>query len=280
MAEVKWIKLMADMFDNSKIRYLRTLPEGNNIVLFWVMLLTKAGKCNSKGFVFLTENIPYTQDMLAAEFGFEKNTVKLALECLCRLNMIQIEKQSIEITNWNEYQNIEGLEKIRTQTRKRVQKFRENQKQLDSNVSCNVTVTQSNATEEEEEEEEDKNKIRIDKYIEKWNSLGLNSVLSIKNNRLKALKARIEEYGEDNVIKAMDNIPKSKFLKGENDRSWRIDIDWLLKPNNFPKVLEGNYTDKPIKTQSKNGNGFNNFEPRAYDYDSLEKKLLGWDKDE
>ena len=58
--EVKWVKMSIDMFDNRKIKYLRGLPEGNNIVLIWVMLLTLAGRCNSNGYIFLTENIPYT----------------------------------------------------------------------------------------------------------------------------------------------------------------------------------------------------------------------------
>ena len=44
MAEVKWIKLTTEMFDNRKIRNLRKLPEGNKIVLMWVMLLTMEGK--------------------------------------------------------------------------------------------------------------------------------------------------------------------------------------------------------------------------------------------
>ena len=88
MAEVKWIKLTTNMFDNSKIKYIRTLPEGNNIVLIWVMLLTKAGQCNSGGYIFITENIPYTKEALASEFGFDVNIITLALEMLARLDMI------------------------------------------------------------------------------------------------------------------------------------------------------------------------------------------------
>ena len=67
MAEIKWVKLTTDMFDNRKIKHLRRLPEGNNIVLLWVMLLTMAGRCNAGGMIFLTENIPYTSKMLADE---------------------------------------------------------------------------------------------------------------------------------------------------------------------------------------------------------------------
>ena len=285
MAKVTWIKLMIDMFDNAKIKYLRKLPEGNNIVLIWIMLLSKAGKCNSSGFIFLTENIPYTPEMLAAEFNFEVNTINLALVSFTKLNMITMEEKTIEISGWNEYQNVDGLEKIREQTRNRVQNHREKQR-LISNVISNVTVTDSNATEEDKEEERDididKKRIDINIYKEKWNSLGLTKIISIKNQRLTHLKARVEEFSEDQVIQAIDNINSSKFLKGENDRGWAIDFDWLLKPTNFIKVLEGNYKNKSIPAASKGkiAPGFNNFEPRDYDYDSLEKKLLGWDKED
>lgn len=157
MAEVKWIKLMTDMFDNRKIKYLRKLPEGNNIVLIWVMLLTMAGRCNAGGMIFLTENIPYDLNMLAAELDFDVNTVKLALESLNKLGMIVCDENEFSIVGWEEHQNIEGLEKIREQTRKRVAEYRDKQK-LIGNVTRNVTVTQSNATEEEGEEDKDKEK--------------------------------------------------------------------------------------------------------------------------
>ena len=45
--------------------------------------------------------------------------------------------------------------------------------------------------------------------------------------------------GED-----IENIRYSSFLKGQNNKNWTITFDWLIKPNNFTKVLEGNYRDK------------------------------------
>ena len=125
MAEVKWVKITTDMFDNRKIKHLRRLPEGNNIVLIWVMLLTMAGRCNAGGMIFLTENIPYTPKMLADELGFEENTVKLALQFLEQFNMIQTDQGYFTIAGWNEYQNIEGMDKIREQNRLRKQRQRE-----------------------------------------------------------------------------------------------------------------------------------------------------------
>ena len=158
MAEVKWVKLTTDMFDNRKVKHLRKLPDGNNIVLIWVMLLTMAGRCNAGGMIFLTENIPYTPKMLADELGFEENTVKLALQALENLNMIVTDNGFFAIAGWEEYQNIEGMEKIREQTRKRVAKCREKKLLAESNVTSSVTVTQCNDIEEEKEEELEKEK--------------------------------------------------------------------------------------------------------------------------
>jgi predicted phage replisome organizer len=168
MSEVKWIKLTTDMFDNRKIKHLRRLPEGNNIVLIWVMLLTLAGRCNAGGMIFLTENIPYTPKMLADELDFEESTVRLALEALERLGMILLDGDCLAIAGWEEHQNIDGLEKIREQTRLRVAKHREKQAQLaECNAISNATVTPCNAIDKEEDKEKEKDKDTDTKVIEK-----------------------------------------------------------------------------------------------------------------
>jgi predicted phage replisome organizer len=159
MADVKWIKITTDMFDNRKIKHLRRLPDGNSIVLIWVMLLTMAGRCNAGGMIFLTENIPYTPKMLADELDFEENTVKLALGALEQFNMIVCNNGYFAISGWEEHQNVDGLEKIREQNRLRKQRQRENQKLLE-NVSRDITgqVTQCHATDIEEDKEKEKKK--------------------------------------------------------------------------------------------------------------------------
>lgn len=217
MAEVKWIKLSTDMFNNAKIKYLRTLPEGNNIILIWVMLLAKAGKCNSNGFIFLTENIPYTKEMLASEFGFELNTITLALGALEKLNMIETKEETLLITGWEEHQNIDGLDKIRKQNRKRQAKFRSKQKASlgkieDNNVSSNVTdngeVTQSNAIDKEKEIDKDIDKeiitttssdsdFNIFKYAEMRNFI-------FSAIQLQQIQDDINTYSLEEVKKALD----------------------------------------------------------------------------
>nr|WP_207717086.1 helix-turn-helix domain-containing protein [Clostridium beijerinckii] len=128
---------------------------------------------------------------------------------------------------------------------------------------------------------------KVQPIIDKWNELGLQKLISINKgtNRYKLLQARLKEYGQDEILQAIENIKCSSFLKGQNNKNWTVTFDWLVKPNNFIKILEGNYVDKenPVKI-AKNKDvqplRFNNFEPRKYDYDNLEKKLLGWDNDD
>ena len=158
MAEVKWIKITTDMFDNRKIKYLRKLPDGDSIVLIWVMLLTMAGRCNAGGRIYLTEDIPYTPKMLAYELDFPENTVILALQALENLNMIVSQDDGFSVVGWEEYQNIEGMDRIREQTRARVAAHREKKRLSDGNVTCNVTVTHGNDIEEEEDKESEEDK--------------------------------------------------------------------------------------------------------------------------
>ena len=124
MGEVKWVKMSIDMFDNRKIKYLRGLPEGNNIVLIWVMLLTLAGRCNSNGYIFLTENIPYTPAMLANELGFPESTILVAMKALESMGMIsRNEENTLLIPGWEEHQNVAALEQIRASNRKRQARY-------------------------------------------------------------------------------------------------------------------------------------------------------------
>ena len=157
MPEVKWVKLTTDMFDNRKIKHLRRLPEGNNIVLIWVMLLTMAGRCNSGGMIFLTENIPYTAKMLADELDFEENTVVLALDALEQLDMIVTDDGFFTIAGWEEYQNADKLAELRAKDRERKRLKRAQAKAL-LGESKDVHGNSTDCPHIEEEKEGDKEK--------------------------------------------------------------------------------------------------------------------------
>lgn len=91
----------------------------------------------------------------------------------------------------------------------------------------------------------------VQRVLDVWNSLGLNKIQKISKdtNRGKMLNARLKEYGADTVVNAIERIKKSSFLKGQNLSGWTIVFDWFIKPNNFIKVMEGNYDDNTGSTQ-------------------------------
>lgn len=251
MADVKWIKITTDMFDNRKIKHLRKLPEGNSIVLIWVMLLTMAGRCNANGMIYLTENIPYTTKMLADELGFEENTVKLALEALAQFEMIVTDSNYLFVSGWQEHQNIEGMEKIKEQNRIRKQRQREKQKQMLIEEG-HVKSRDSHATEEEregeKEKEEEREKISYQQIVDMFNALcpSFSSVKSLSDARKKAIKARLNTYSVEDFEELFKKAEASTFLKGGNDRNWTANFDWLIKDSNMAKVLDGNYDNKPV----------------------------------
>ena len=248
MPDVKWIKITTDMFDNRKIKHIRKLPEGNNIVLIWVMLLTMAGKCNAGGMIFLTENIPYTTKMLADELDFEENVVIVALKALEEFGMIYTNENVLAISGWDEHQNIEGMEKIREQNRQRQARFKTKQKLLLGNVTDNVISRDGNATEEEKERDKDKEKekIQYNVVVDDYNRIcsNLPKVTALSDARKKAIKARINKYGCDGVMKAFRKASESDFLNGTNGRNWRANFDWIMKDANMAKILDGNYDNR------------------------------------
>ena len=195
---MKWIKITTDMFDNRKIKHLRRLPDGNNIVLIWVMLLTMAGRCNAGGMIFLTENIPYTPKMLADELDFEENTVRLALEALERFDMIVTKNGCFTVAGWGEHQNLEGMERIREQNRIRKQNQRAKQKLLpEVSRDSHATVTERHATD-----------IDIDKDKE----LDIDNISdSIESEPPKPKKSVRHKYGEyKNVLLTDEELDKLK----------------------------------------------------------------------
>lgn len=159
MADVTWIKLYIDMFDKRKIKKLRRLPAGNDLLLIWIMLLATAGKCNAGGMIFITESVPFTEEDLADELGFEVNTIRLALTALEDLDMIcRSDNGFINVVGWEEHQNADKLAEIREQNRLRKQKQREKQKLLSEGSRDSHATSHSCHALEEERRKEDKEK--------------------------------------------------------------------------------------------------------------------------
>ncbi len=130
MSEVKWIKIVTDIFDDEKMFAIETKQDGYTIELVWFKLLCLAGKCNKEGFLMVNKKIPYTDEMLSKVFRMDVGIVQRALTLFQELEMIEVVENTYMIANWQKYQNQKGLEELRQKARLRQQKCRAKQKEL------------------------------------------------------------------------------------------------------------------------------------------------------
>lgn len=274
MADVKWIKITTDVFDDEKILLIESLPEADSIIVIWFKLLCLAGKQNNNGVFVMGNKIAYTDKMLATIFRRKEATVQLALQTFEQFGMIELVDGVITIPNWEKHQNIDSLERIREQTRIRVAKHREKQKLLcdsnaTSNATSNVTVTQSNAT---DKTREDKNRIDIDNSIS-------DSVESTPAQKKKIQKHRYGEY--DNVLLTDEEMEKlKKEFPDIDERIERLSSYVASTGKRYKShyATIRNWARKENEQQkTKSKNNFNNFEQRertVSEMSELEKSML------
>ena len=146
MPEVGWVRLSTRMFENRKIKHLLNQPKGAELTLLWVRLLCLAGVVNDGGNVYVTAKVPYTPQTLSADTGVPVAVVKKAWELFQDLELISISQEGyINITGWEKHQNVDGLNKLRSQTKERVKRYRERNSNVDTAIQerySNTDVTQ------------------------------------------------------------------------------------------------------------------------------------------
>ena len=156
MAVVKWIKLNVDMFDDEKIKIIQAMPDGDTILVIWIKLIALAGKTNDGGYIYISENIPYTDEMLSIIMNKPILTIKLAMETFNNLKMIESDTKGIYLVNFEKHQSLEKMERIKEQNRLRKQRERERKLLVSRNVTQDVTQCHATDIEEDKDKEEDK----------------------------------------------------------------------------------------------------------------------------
>ena len=242
MAEVRWIKIATDIFNNKKIRLIESMPDGDAIIVIWFKILMLAGNTNEGGYIFFTKDIPYTEQMLSTLFGRPLPTIQLALKTFQEFNMIDLVDDIIHVSNWEKYQNVEGMEKIREQTRARVAKHRE-LKKIECNVTRNVTVTQGNATDIDIDKEKEIN-ILPSKEKSKKKKYGNYKHVSLTDEEYNKL---VSDYGEQAVLEGIQNVDEYCEEKGKTYKNYNLTLrKWGIKASPLPKnkVVESDPEDE------------------------------------
>lgn len=130
MAEVKWIKIVTDIFDDEKILLIESMPEADSIIVMWFKLLCLAGRQNNSGVFMMNGRIPYTDEMFATIFRRPLNTVRLALKVFEQYGMIEIINSAVTIPNWGKHQSIDQMQARREYQRQYHIEYRKKQKLL------------------------------------------------------------------------------------------------------------------------------------------------------
>lgn len=207
MADVKWIKITTDIFDDEKILLIESLPEADSIIVIWFKLLCFAGKTNNSGVFLINDKIAYTDKMLAQIFRRKEATVKLALETFEKFGMIELVDDVITIPNWGKHQNLDGIEKKKEYQRSYMQNYREKQRALACKSNCKTnsnTNRNTNVSRTDKEEEKEEYKKEIEKEKEKK----------------KPVRHKYGQY--QNVLLSDDDLEK---LKAEFPADWEQRIE-------------------------------------------------------
>lgn len=286
MAEVKWIKIATDIFDDEKILLIEGLPDAYAIITVWFKLLCLAGKKNNGGVFLMNDKIPYTDKMLATIFRMNESTVKLALNAFEQFKMIEIVEGIITIPNWNKHQTLDAYERKKERDRLYQEERRAKQRALIEKSSDKSSERTSDVAVSDIDKEEDKEKdnniyVPYKEIITYLNEkTGKKLRWDVKSNQ-KEIKARFNEgYTLDDFKTVIDKKYHEwgrKPTKEELQRGIK-DMRIYLRPktlfgSNFDVYLNQEQTEKmPAKPPvSRN---LNNFERRGYDMDSLEEQLL------
>lgn len=343
MKGIEWIKLATCMCEDEKMRLIDAMVNIRDPAYYvWIRLLLQAGKVNDNGLIYLKEDVPYTNEMLSIIFNRPLSIIEKVLKIFEDFKMIEVyENNIIKITNWEKHQNIEGMKKVREQTKGRVKNFRD-KKKIESKLEENKDIEGSKKTsnnghskEAKQEDISDSKKCNAhvtlqrekrERDIKKKNKSSDKDEREIKDKlEEKASEAEItketeiKSQDEVNIDYKQDSKPKEgvniqalsiiKYLEDTKVNIKGLNLKWLievlgiheevyvkmainaaLKRNKadicyiggilknwlregYPKT----YEEMEFQSLKEKPNlRFNNFKAREYDYDDLEKRLLGW----
>jgi predicted phage replisome organizer len=163
MAEVKWIKIVTDMFDSdTKIKQFELLPKGDTIIVIWFKLMLLAGKVNDGGAIYITPNKPFSDKALSGELRRPVGIIKQALTIFEEYGMIRREDEFIYLVSWEKHQNTDRLSELREYNRLAKQRSRHN-KNVNDNVNDKSMTSQScQAIEEDKDKEKDISSLSLD----------------------------------------------------------------------------------------------------------------------
>ena len=238
MAEVKWIKIVTDVFDDEKILMIESMPEADSIIVIWFKLLCLAGKQNNSG-VFQMGRMPYTDEMFATIFRRPLNTIRLALNAFEQFEMIEIINNTVTIPNWDKHQSLDALEKKRERDRLYQRERRVAQKAIaEKSSDTSSDIASQNRLDKKRLEEDEEGE-----YI--------SPASPTKPNKHKYGEFRNVLLTDDEVVKLQEKFPHDWTQRIENLSEGIARKGYKYK-SHYLAILNWAKKDKPKKETSSN----------------------------
>lgn len=240
--DVKWIKITTDIFDDEKFDAIETLTDKHMIQLAWIKLLCLAGKCNDNGFLMLTREIPYTDEMIANRFRMSIGDTQRALQFFQQLHMIEVVDNIYMVSNWSLHQNQKGLEDIKKQHAEAQQRYRDKQKiarisekkesDITSDITSDIIPSYSISNSNNKSNSFSKEIKEIIDYL----NIKLNKRYTYSNKSYNAkINARLKEGFTVDDFKTVIDKKCNDWLGKEYEQY--LTPDTLFAPSKFEKYL-------------------------------------------
>lgn len=256
---LSFIKLDINILDDHKIKLIRKYPDGDKLIVLWLGLLCLAMKSENPGYIYITNDIPYTDEDLATILDLDIKVIQMGLEVFKKFKMIEtVHGGIIEIINFNKHQKLDKIERSKEISRESSKKYREKQKKL---LESDGHVTSSDETDIDKDKDNRIDKEQIDTLYSLYPSRCVVSNRStgkssrnkdkikalLKTSTFDKIKRAIEWYQEDckktetfmkNFSTFLNNIPDVEEQKKEDNSEYER-LKEKDKMNEKLKVLKG-----------------------------------------
>ena len=269
-----WLKLRETFFNETYIKAMRTFKNGDSLVLTYLEMALYSLKSN--GVIERGELTPSLADEISIAINAPVARVKKTIEMLTKARVAELDGDRLYLT---EMMKLMGSESTSAERMRKLRSKKSDETGVTPASQCDSAVTSpvtKSVTTEIELEKEIEKESEIDsdaplppagvtrgcdEVVSQFNSIcvSLNKVSGMTEPRRKAVQSALNAVGQEKLTELFRKAEASDFLTKRNSTGWKPGFDWLLKPENYTKVLEGNYDNRngaqtvPAQTDYTNG---------------------------
>ena len=259
----RWFRWYEGTAEDGKFRVVARVSRVTvrDAIALWAFILEDAAHLEHRGVCHRNE------DFMASILDFDDGVVERILEAMERVGMISVGHGAITVCNFGKRQ-FDGDADPTAAERQRRKRERERDRAVsNADVTRDSRPPETETETETETEEEKKGEPpsmpgEITEAMEAWNQLAsdlsLPTITKFSANRRSKLAARLRDCGGiDGWRSALAKIRGSPFCRGDNDRGWKADFDFLLQESSFIKLMEGRYDDRGKTSKQKSSRSKN-----------------------